>query len=148
MIRKLLLPSAVVAGAVIAGCEPAVAQAVESGDDPIAAYFTFDRTVVLVLTGCVIPFVNGLLLRQSNPTWVKVLVANLFATAVHAFMQVIGPDGAAVLSHDWLLGLGLTLATMTVTYLGLWKPVVDPNATLPTVVPSGHAGSGIAALRD
>lgn len=142
MIRKLLAVLALVAVAAIGACEPAVAQAIDSGDASVAPFFTFDRTLVLVLTGFGVPFVNGLLLKASNPAWVKVLAANLFGTAVHAFMQVVGPDGAAIFSRDWLLGLGLTLATMTVTYLGYWRPVVDPNATAPTVLPVGDLLAG------
>jgi hypothetical protein len=144
MIRYVRRPLALAAVAVLgvlwfAG--PALAQVAPNGDvspdAPVSAYLTVNNALVLVITGSLIPVVNGLLLRPTNPAWVKVLVSSAFATAVHAFSQTVQDDGTAILTQEWFLGLAITIGTMVATYLGVWKPVVNPNATEATVIPIG-----------
>ena len=118
---------------------PAAAQVAPDGnaspDAPVGSWLTVNNTLVLFITGALVPIVNGLLLRPSNPQWLKVLVSQVVVTAVHAFSQTIQDDGTALLSQEWLVGLGLTSLVMVASYLGIWKPVADPNATMPTVLP-------------
>lgn len=141
ILKRLLALAAVAIGFVIVSAGPALAQVAPDGDvspdAPASAYLTINNTLVLVITGSLIPVVNGLLLRPTNPAWAKVLVSSAFATAVHAFSQTIQDDGTAVLSQEWFLGLAITIGTMVATYLGVWKPVVNPNATEATVIPIG-----------
>lgn len=134
--KKLLVALALAVGGLLALGAPALA-GTPGPDAPVSNFLTVNNTLVLIITGSLVPVVNGLLLRASNPAWVKVLVANLFATGVHAFSQAIQADGTAALSQAWLVGLAVTLVTMTATYLGVWKPVLDPNRTMPTVLPVG-----------
>jgi hypothetical protein len=140
-VRRLLALAAVAVLGVLWFAAPALAQVAPDGnvspDAPVSAYLTVNNTLVLVVTGSLIPVVNGLLLRPTNPAWVKVLVSSAFATAVHAFSQTIQDDGTAVISQEWFLGLAITIGTMVATYLGVWKPVVNPNATEATVIPIG-----------
>lgn len=140
-VRRLLALAAVAVLGVLWFAGPALAQVAPNGDvspdAPVSAYLTVNNTLVLILTGALIPVVNGLLLRPTNPAWVKVLVSSAFATAVHAFSQAIQNDGTAVLTQEWFLGLAITIGTMVAAYLGVWKPVVNPNATEATVIPLG-----------
>ncbi len=144
--RRLALAGVTAAVTLVALAGPAMAQVAEDGnaspDSPAGAVLTINNTLVLVLTGAVIPLVNGLLLRPSNPQWVKGLVSSLFATVVHAFSQVIQQDGTAFLSQEWMLGLAITLVSMTAAYLQVWKPLVNPNATVPTALPVGDVLAG------
>jgi len=137
---KLLaaLAAFVVSLFILAG--PALAQVAPDGnvspDTPASAYLTVNNMLVLMATGTLVPIINGLLLRPGNPAVVKILVANLFATAVHAVSQTIQDDGTAFLSQEWALGLGMTLLTMTAAYFGIWAPL-GVNEKMPTVVPVG-----------
>jgi hypothetical protein len=138
--RRFLAALAAFVAVLFVLASPALAQVAPDGnvspDAPVSAYLTINNMLVLMATGTLVPIINGLLLRPSNPTIVKILVANLFATAVHALSQVIQADGTAVLSQEWLLGLGMTLLTMTAAYFGIWAPL-DINAKMPTPVPVG-----------
>jgi hypothetical protein len=140
-VRRLLALAAVAVLGVLWFAGPALAQVAPNGDvspdAPVSAYLTVNNALVLVITGSLIPVVNGLLLRPTNPAWVKVLVSSAFATAVHAFSQTVQDDGTAILTQEWFLGLAITIGTMVATYLGVWKPVVNPNATEATVIPIG-----------
>lgn len=144
--RRLAALVALVFVGLVATAGPALAQVAPDGnvspDAPAGSYLTVNNTLVLVLTGAVIPLVNGLLLRATNPAWVKGLVSSLFAVAVHDFSQMIQDDGTALLSQEWCLGLAITLISMTAAYLQVWKPLVNPNASLPTVVPIGDLVGG------
>jgi hypothetical protein len=140
-LKRLLALAAVAVGFILVSAGPALAQVAPDGDvspdTPVSAYLTLNNTVVLLLTGAVIPLINGLLLRPTNPAWVKALVADLFAVGVHAFSQEIQDDGTAFLSQEWFLGLGVTMVAMAAAYFQVWKPIVDPNRRLPTVLPVG-----------
>jgi hypothetical protein len=120
---------------------PAYAQVSPTGDvspdAPVSAYLTINNFLVLLATGAVIPVLNGLVVRPENPEWVKALLANVWAVVVHAFMQAIQDDGTAVLSQEWFVGLALTVVGMVASYLNVWKPIANVNATTPTVVPIG-----------
>ena len=139
--KRLITIGAVALAALVASACPALAQVATDGDispdAPVSAYLTLNNTIVLVLTGAVIPLVNGLLLRPSNPAWVKALVADVFAVVVHAFSQAIQADGTAFLSQEWFLGLAITIVAMAASYFQVWKPVVDPNERVPTALPVG-----------
>jgi hypothetical protein len=131
--------------ALVATATPVLAQIAPNGDvspdTPSSAYLTINNTLVLIITGAVLPVLNGFLLRPENPGWMKVLVASVVATAAHAFSQVIQQDGTAVLTQEWLLGLSLTIVAMIASYIGVWKPALNPNATLPTPVqPQARGG--------
>lgn len=112
--RKLLAALAILACVAIAACEPATAAVFQTGDvtpdSPVSSYLTVNNTVVQ-----------------------KVLVAQAVGTVAHQFGQMIQEDGAAVLSQQWFIGLALTIGVMITSYLGIWKPALDPNRTLPTV---------------
>jgi hypothetical protein len=129
------------AAAVVLLAAPAAGQVAPDGDvspdTPVSALATVNNALVVLAISTLVPIVNGLLLRPSNPAWVKVLVANLFATAVHAFAQTVQDDGTAFLTQEWALGLITTLLAMTAAYVGFWKPLLDPDATLPTPLPVG-----------
>jgi hypothetical protein len=141
-LKRLLALAAVAVGflvVVLAG--PAVAQVAPDGDvgpdSPVSAYLTVDNTLVLFATGALIPLINGLLLRETNPAWVKALVADVFAVIVHAFSMEIQDDGTAFLSQEWFVGLAITVVGMTAAYLKVWRPIVNVNRRLPTLVPLG-----------
>jgi len=138
---RWLVGACVALVAVVLFAAPALAQVAPDGDAspdaPVSAVFTVNNLLVVFLTGTLVPIVNGFLLRPSNSAVVKVLVANAFATAVHAFSQAIQEDGTAVLSQEWFVGLAMTLITMTAMYGGVWKPLLNPNETMPTLLPAG-----------
>ena len=145
---RLAVAVVVAAAAVVLFATPALAQVAPDGDvspdTPVSAWLTVDNTLVVLAIGTLVPVVNGLLLRPQNPAWVKVLVANLFATAVHAFSQAVQDDGTAFLTQEWAVGLIVTLVTMAAAYVGFWKPLLQPDAKLPTVLPVGDLIAGAA----
>lgn len=104
-----------------------------SPDSGIGLTLTVNNTLVTILVGTIIPLVNGLLVRPSNPAWVKTLLASLLAVAATAFSQAIQADGSAFLSQEWFLTLAVTWIAMIATYYGLWKPTLNPNEALPTL---------------
>jgi hypothetical protein len=138
-LRRLAVAFVLGAVLLLVWAVPAWAQVAPDGDvspdAPASAYLTVNNTLVLLLTGAVLPLVNGLLLRPDNPRWVKVLVAGMVAAFTHAVSQVVQADGTAVFTQEWVLGLVLTWAGMFGAYYGIWKPAVDPNAVLPTLQP-------------
>jgi len=137
--RRLLLAPLFAVAVVVASAAPALAQVAPDGnaspDAPVSSVLTVSNTLVMFITGALVPILNGFLLRPSNPGWVKVLLSQIVVTAVHAFSQVIQDDGTAALSQEWFVQLAFTSLVMVATYMGFWKPVSDPNATLPTVLP-------------
>jgi hypothetical protein len=139
--RKLFAAPVLAVACLVMSAAPALAQVAPDGnaspDAPVSAVFTVNNLLVVFLTGTLVPILNGFLLRPENPTWVKVLVANALGTIVHAFSQVIQEDGTAVLTQEWFVGLGMTLVTMAAMYGNFWKPLTNPNSTLPTVLPAG-----------
>jgi TM2 domain-containing membrane protein YozV len=124
-------------GVSIYGAIPAGAQAATPAPAPAAPFLTLNNTLVSLAVGIVLPLVNALLLRPSNPRWAKVLVASIVGAAATALSQAIQPDGTAILSKEWLLGLAITVGSMIVAYLGVWQPLANPNRNLPTVAPVG-----------
>src|SRR5919106_2421098 len=63
-----------------------------SPDAAIGRQLTVNNAVVTVLVGTVLPFVNGLLVRPTNPAWVKTLLASLIAVVATALSQAAQAD--------------------------------------------------------
>ena len=143
-------PRHIAAAAFVAGSTllvmagPALGQVAEDGnaspDTPVGAVFTINNTLVTMLLGAVAPIVTGILLRPTNPKWVKVLVAGMVGTVITAISQSVQDDGTAALSQEWFLQLGLLLAMQFGTYFAIWNPVLASRggvnaATGPGVIP-------------
>ena len=143
-----LLALAVLAVAVVALITlAAVAGAQEAGDAspdaPASAVFTVNNTLVTLLLGAVAPLVTGLLLRPTNPEWVKVLAAGLVATVVTAVSQAVQADGSAILSQEWFLQLALTWAAQIGAYYGIWNPVLASRGGV-----NAATGPGLIPIKD
>jgi hypothetical protein len=111
--------------------------------------FTVQSSLIALLIGTAVPLLNGFLLRPTNPTWVKTLVASLVVAGAHAVSQVVqNEDGTTTFSQEWFLGLAVTWVTMIATYYGLWKPVLNPDAAFPTPVPVGDAVASVGGARN
>lgn len=124
-ITRWLLAAAVTLGLVlgIAGPASASALAVAQGTETVGDTFTVSATLVTILLGIVAPLVTGVLVRATNPAWVKILVAGLVGTTLSAIQQAVQADGSAVLSGPWLLQLSLLLAAQFGTYFAIWQPL-------------------------
>lgn len=94
-----------------------------SPDAPVGTVFTINNSLVLLLTGLVVPLVNGLLNHPANPAWIKIGLAGALAAVGNAFIQAIQADGTAVLSQEWILQTVIVFATAIGTYLGVWDPL-------------------------
>jgi hypothetical protein len=135
-LKWLLAVAATALFTLVAFAGPAAAQ-VSGGDEVAAPVWVIPAPTVTLIVAVLVPVLNGLALRPSNPAWVKALVANGIATVAYAITQAVANDGAALLTEAWFHGLLASLVTMTAVYFGVWKPVVNPDQTVPTVVPLG-----------
>ena len=125
-------------GALFLTASAAVAQTGDaSPDDPVGTVFTINNSLVLLLTGLVIPLVNGLLNHPANPAWVKIGLAGALAAVGNAFVQAIQDDGTAVLSQEWILQTVIVFATSIGTYLGVWDPLFRRAGGLNTATGAG-----------
>lgn len=135
-LKRLLALAAVAISFLVVSAGPAFAQV--SGDDEVAApVWVIPAPTVTLIVAVLVPVLNGLALRPSNPAWVKALVANAIGTIAYSITQAVADDGAAFLTEAWFHGLFAALVVMVASYFGVWKPVVDVNANLPTVLPPG-----------
>lgn len=135
-LKRLLALAAVAIGFLVASAGPALAQV--AGDDEVAApVWVIPAPTVTLIVAVLVPVLNGFALRPSNPSWVKALVANGIATVAYGITQAVADNGAALLTEAWFHGLLASLVTMTAVYFGVWKPVMNPDQTLPTPVPLG-----------
>lgn len=134
----VLLGNAAIAGAQVAPDGNA------SPDAPVSSVLTVNNTLVLLLTGAVIPLVVGLLTREDNPAWVKLGLAVAVTGVANLFVQSIQADGTAVLSQEFLVQAAVIFATALGTYARVWKPLARDNGT--TVSSIGSPGFGIVPL--
>ena len=151
-LRRLLAPLFAIAlvalAAIVLTADVALAQVAPDGnaspDTPASAVFTVNNTLVTVLLGMFAPIVTGILLRPTNPAWVKVLAAGAVGTAFTAISQAVQADGTAPLSQEWFLQLALQIATQVGTYYGVWNPLFASRGGLnaaagPGILPGGTA---------
>ncbi len=145
--RKVPIALAAVATYLYLTAGPAGAQVATDGnaspDTPAGAVFTVNNTLVTLILGAVAPLVVGILVRPTNPSWVKVLVGGVAATVITAVSQAVQADGSAALSQEWFLQLALQLAAQVGAYYGIWNPVLAARggvneATGPGVIPGSH----------
>ena len=110
-----------------------------SPDAPIGQVFTISNTLVVLLLSGVLPLIIGILVKPTNPDWLKGLVAMLVTSVAHAISEAIQEDGTAALTQEWFVKLAITFLTTIGAYYGAWKPVVgngDINSRLgPGVIP-------------
>jgi hypothetical protein len=124
IIRWLLAAAALTIGlAVSAGPAGASSLAVAQPTETVGDTLTVSATLVTIVLGIFAPLVTGLLVRATNPAWVKLLVAGLVGTVLSAFQQAVQADGSAVLSGPWLLQVALLLAAQFGTYFAVWQPL-------------------------
>ena len=120
----IALAFSLLAGLLVLWADAAGAQTGDASPDaPVGTVFTINNSLVLLLTGLVIPLINGLLNHPANPAWVKIGLAGALAAVGNAFVQAIQADGTAVLSQEWLLQTVIIFATSIGTYLGVWDPL-------------------------
>jgi hypothetical protein len=138
-VMRWLIGGVVVGAVWCAGIGIAAAETAEA-PDTVGAAFTVSSTLVTILLGIVAPIVTGVLVRPTNPSWVKVLVAGMVGTVLESIHQLVRDDGSVILSGEWALGVALILAAQFGSYFGVWKPVSggELNAKLgPGVIPGG-----------
>jgi hypothetical protein len=76
---------------------------------------------LLLATG--LPLVAGVLLRQSNPEWVKVVGGIIVAGVAALITEAVRDDGTAVLSWDMFITAATMWLGQIAAYLGIWKPL-------------------------
>lgn len=140
--RSRLLAAALAALAFLSmlalAASPAAAQTGDASPDaPVGTVFTINNSLVLLLTGLVVPLVNGLLNHPANPAWVKIGLAGALAAVGNAFLQAVQSDGTAVLSQEWLLQTVIIFATSIGTYLGVWDPLFRRSGGLNAATGAG-----------
>lgn len=134
--RKPIAAALVVFGALLTLAGPAAAQ-VTPDDDVVAPVLVIGAPTVTLIVSTLLPLLNGLALRPSNPAWVKALVANGIGIVAYSFTQVLADDGSAFLTEAWFHGLIASLVVMAASYFGVWRPIIDPNERVPTWAPLG-----------
>ena len=125
--RRLPLALTLVATALLLNAGPAGAQTDGTTDPstPVGGVLTLSNSWVYVITALVLPFVIGLLQKDSNPGWVKVALATAVGTVATAFIELITPDGAAIISQEFLLKALVTIGGAMFSYANVWKPIAD-----------------------
>lgn len=86
---------------------------------------------VAVITGPVVPFLVGLLVKTTASTKVKTVVNTLASLAVAFVANAVIPEtGAAVISWAGLANFVVTAVVSAQTYDAFWKPVAGINTRL------------------
>jgi len=133
-IIRWLPAAALTLTALVAAAGPASAAVAavgqETGTETVGSTLTVSATLVTIVLGIVAPLVTGAIVRPTNPTWVKILLAGVVGIVLNALQQAVRADGSAVLSGPWLLQLALLLAAEFGTYHQIWQPLAggDLNA--------------------
>lgn len=147
-IKRLILALATAASILLLGATMAGAQVAPDGnaspDAPVSSVLTVNNTLVLLLTGAVIPLVIGLVTREDNPAWVKVGLAAAVSGLANLFVQSIQDDGTAVLSQEFLVQAIIIFATALGSYARIWAPVARDRGT--TVSSIGSPSFGIVPV--
>jgi hypothetical protein len=104
-------------------------------ESPIGALFTINQTTVMIILSVVIPLVLGVLLKPTNPEWVKVLAGGVVAGIATLITEAIRDDGTAVLSQEMLVQFAVQWIGVIATYLGVWKPLQINRKMGPGIVP-------------
>jgi hypothetical protein len=109
---------------------PASAQTLPE-DAPVGATLTLSDTGVRLIIGLVLPIVLGLIVKASNPEWVKVIGGIVVAAIAALITDNLQDNGTAVLSWDMFVGAVLIYVPQVVSYLGIWKPLDLNNRLAP-----------------
>lgn len=132
--RRVLTIAAFIAATVFAVvavlASPASAQTVDP-EAPVGAVLTLSDTGVRLLIGLVLPVVLGLIVKVTNPEWVKVIGGIVVAAIAAVITENIQDNGTAVLSWDMFVGAVLIYVPQIVSYLGIWKPLDLNNRLAP-----------------
>ncbi len=127
-IRRVPSALAVVAFSLLVLAGPAGAQAVDGTTDPdapVGAIITLDNTWVYLITALLLPFVIGLVTKDSMPGWVKVGLAGAIGTVATAFLELVQDDGSAIISQEFLLKAVVTVGSAMFAYGNVWKPIAQ-----------------------
>lgn len=100
-----------------------------SPDSPVGDVFTVNQSLVLILTGLVVPIVVGILSRPGLPAVLGVGLNGAVSAVATMFVQAISDDGSAILSQEWLLQAALVFGTSMATYLGVYRPIARDRGT-------------------
>jgi len=87
--------------------------------------FTLFESMVVILTGVVLPFLASFVMRPTMPEWVKVLLGGLVAIVATLVAESIQTDGSAFVSWEFVLQAFGTWAVSVLTYIGAWKPATQ-----------------------
>lgn len=96
-----------------------------------AAMLELSPTTVAILTGPLVPFLVGLVVKSTADARVKRIV-NVIASLLVAIVAgaVVPETGTAVFSWQSLANIVITLIVSAQSYDQFWKPLVDPNPKL------------------
>ena len=87
--------------------------------------------VVAIITGPVVPFLVGLLVKSSATAKTKTVVNTVASLAVAAVANAVIPEtGVAVLSWAGLANFVVTAVVSATAYDSFWKPVASLNDRL------------------
>lgn len=90
---------------------------------------TLDPFLLSALIGIVIPLVVALVTKLSLDSRIKAILSIILSAIGGTLVQVNNNGG----TFDWkqaLVATAVTAGTAIVSYVGAWKPVLDPNAVL------------------
>jgi hypothetical protein len=103
--------------------------------------FTIDEVGVSIVVGLVLPLALGILIKPTNPPWVKVIGGVVVAAIAALVKENIQDDGTAVISWPMVVETALIYVPQIAAYLGIWKPLAndDLNGKMgPGVIPIEH----------
>jgi hypothetical protein len=124
-LRRLLAGFVVVAGTLLLGATAAAAGVLQEapGDAPVGDTLTLSAASVNIIIGVLLPILLGVLLKESNPQWVKTIGGIVVAGIAAIVTEAIRDDGTAVLSWDMFLTFVTVYVPQIVSYLGFWQPL-------------------------
>lgn len=101
--------------------------------------FTIDEVGVSIIVGLLLPLVLGVLVKPTNPPWVKVIGGIVVAAIAALVKENIQDDGTAIISWAMVIETALIYLPQIAAYLGIWKPLADGDL-------NGKMGPGVIPI--
>jgi hypothetical protein len=130
LLRRLLVGFIIAVGVVVLGATAAGAGVLQETPPsaPAGDFLHLSALGVNILLAAVLPVVAGVLLRESNPEWVKVIGGIVVAGVAALITEAVRDDGTAVLSWDMFVTGATMWIAQIAAYLGIWKPLGKDTA--------------------
>ena len=97
---------------------------------------TLEPIMVQTIVSAIIPVFLGFIMKTSWSSKLKSNIGIVAAAVVTLVTNAVNETGVAFLSWEMLQVFFVGLAIQLATYNGFYRPALDPNEKLPTLLPS------------